>query len=105
MIGLMSSIANGDGEEFTDSGEVLRKGMLELDRLVAPLDACFRAEALRVEAHLLVHLPEPRTAPIVGFFSDAGDSTSRFAVVKEGMRGIGWAEVNKDGMAVILVLI
>jgi hypothetical protein len=70
-------IVGGDGEKFADSGEVLRKKLLKLGRFLAPLDACFRTPALRVEAHLLDLRTVAGAAPVVGFFSDSGGQYMR----------------------------
>jgi hypothetical protein len=62
---------DGDGEEFADSGEVLRKETLKLGQFIAPLDVCFCTNALRVEAHLLDLLTDAGAASIIGFFLDS----------------------------------
>jgi hypothetical protein len=91
----MPSIVDGDGREIADSGEVLRKKMLKLGRLLALVDAYFRIAALRVEAHLLDHLPESGAAPIVGFFSVSGGQYMRMVRAGERARENGMAEMNK----------
>jgi hypothetical protein len=79
-------IVDGDGEEFADSGEVLRKKTLKLGRLLAPLDACFCTNALRVEAHLLDLIMVAGAAPVVGFISDPGDYCETVARNREVRR-------------------
>jgi hypothetical protein len=46
-------MVDGDGEEFAILDDLQRKETMKLSRFLAPLDACFCKDALRVEAHLL----------------------------------------------------
>jgi hypothetical protein len=69
-----TAIDGEDGEKFADSGEVLREELLKFGRFQAPLDASFRTHALRVEAHLQVHLLDAGVASIDGNMMNAGDA-------------------------------
>jgi hypothetical protein len=66
------SIVVGDDGKLQFPGEPRRKGTPKFVLLQAPLDACFRPEALRVEVHLLDLLTGAGVAPTVGFFLDSG---------------------------------
>jgi hypothetical protein len=84
---------------------VLQKGLVKLGLSLASPDACLLPKDLHVEAHLLDLLSDAGASPIVGFWLDAGDGFQMKSMNREGLREIGWAEVNKDGTAVILVLL
>ena len=85
---LATSIVVGDDGKLKFSGEPRRKGTPEFALLQAPLDACFRPEALRVEVHLLDLLTDARVVPIVGFFSDPGDYCETVARNREVRRAV-----------------
>jgi hypothetical protein len=92
MVWSIAPVVDGDDQEITNSGEVLRKGLSKLGHSLAPLDACFLTDDLHVEAHLLGHLTDAGKSPVAGFLLDAGDGFQLKLRNREGLRENGIAE-------------
>jgi hypothetical protein len=97
----MATIGDRGKQYFADPGDGRRKGTPKLASLRDPLLDSFRQEYLHRQAHPTSYYTELGVVSLVGFVLNSGDSEWLVVRDREGYRGNGGAEMNKDNTEVL----